>query len=72
MIVRAQDFFVTEVAIDPKLSADKVFAFMKERGTTGPITVNLSQGGTQSIAVTERKRLTDSQSRQIREILGIE
>lgn len=71
MIVRSQDFFVTRTVIDAKLAPEKVVAYMKKRRTTGPVIVDLSQGGTQTIRVNEEKKLTEAQSRAIREILGM-
>jgi len=72
MMITNHDFFITETTIDPKLPPETVVAYMKKRRTTGPVVVNLSQGGTQSIVVTERKKLSEAQSKQIREILGMQ
>jgi hypothetical protein len=71
VMLRNNDYFVTETTIDPKLSPEKVVSYMKKQRTTGPITVHLSQGGIQTIVVTERKKLTEAQSEEIRRILGM-
>lgn len=70
---RLTDYFVTETTIDPHVPLEVVNAFLKERKTTGKVTteLNMSQGGSQSIKVTERTKLTDAQADQIREILGM-
>lgn len=71
-MISNHDYFVTETTIDPKkVSPDKVVSYMKKQRTTGPITVHLSQGGMQSIVVTERKKLTEAQSEEIRRLLGM-
>lgn len=67
------DFFTTETTFDSKIPLAVIESFLKERKTTGKITteLNMSQGGKQTVKVTERTKLTDAQSEHIRKYLGM-
>ena len=66
------DFFVTETIFNSGTTLSEVEEFLKNRKTTGKITTerNMSQGGSQTVKVVERTKISDAQSRQIRAILG--
>jgi hypothetical protein len=68
-----QDFFVTETVFDSKVPLETITEFLKRRRTTGKITTeqSLSQGGSQSVRVVERTKLTDLQAEKIRLILDM-
>lgn len=70
MVKTNHDFVVTETTIDPKLSADLVVKFLRERRTTGQLVFHLSQGGLQKVSLVEKTKASGSQSTQIRELLG--
>jgi hypothetical protein len=67
-----QDYFVTETVFNSGTTLSTVEEFLKNRRTTGKITTerNMSQGGSQTVKVVERTKLTDEQAERIREILG--
>jgi len=53
-------------------SPEEVLRALRTRKTTGQVVFNLSQGGVQSIQISEKTRATEMQSKKIREILGVE
>lgn len=67
------EYFVTETVFSSSIPLVKIEEFLKARKTTGKIVTeqNMSQGGSQTVKVTERTKLTDVQAEQIREILGM-
>ncbi len=71
ILLKTEDFFVTRSTVNPKAPADKVVAFMKKRQMTGPIKINLSEGGTRSILVEEQTKLNESESKDVRVRLGM-
>ncbi len=69
-----QDYFVTETIFNSGHSITDIEQYLKHRKTTGKITVerNMSQGGSQSVKVIERTKVSDAQSEKIRSLLGWE
>lgn len=67
-----QDYFVTETVFNSGHTISDVEQYLKNRKTTGKITVerNMSQGGSQTVKVIERTKVNDAQSDKIRSILG--
>ena len=66
------DFLVTETTLDAAIPVDKIVTVLRERKTTGQLTVHLSQGGLQKIALTEKTKVGGAQESKIRRILGWE
>ncbi len=66
------DYFVTETIFNSGTTLSEVEQFLKNRKTTGKITTerNMSQGGSQTVKVVERTKLTVSQSEHMRQLLG--
>jgi hypothetical protein len=69
-----QDYFVTETVFNSGHTLTDIEAYLKNRRTTGKITVerNMSQGGSQTVKVVERTKVNDAQSEKIRALLGWE
>jgi hypothetical protein len=69
-----QDYFVTETVFNSGHSITDIEQYLKNRKTTGKITVerNMSQGGSQTVKVIERTKIDDSVSEKIRALLGWE
>lgn len=67
-----QDYFVTETVFNSGHTISDVEQYLRNRKTTGKITVerNMSQGGSQTVKVIERTKVNDAQSDKIRSILG--
>ena len=51
---------------------EEVLKALRSRKTTGQVVFNLSQGGVQSIQISEKTKATEAQSQKIREILGVD
>jgi hypothetical protein len=67
------DYLLTETTfVDGKIPPETVLKVVRERKTTGELTVHLSQGGIQKIVLKEKTRANDAQRDKIREILGME
>lgn len=67
------DFLLTETTfVDGNVPPETVLRVVRQRKTTGELTVHLSQGGIQKIVLKEKTRASESQRDQIREILGME
>lgn len=69
-----QDYFVTETVFDANVSLETITNFLRKRRTTGKIITeqNMSQGGSQTVKVVERTKLSDEQAEKIRLILDME
>ncbi len=65
------DFLVTETTLDPLVPVEKVVGLLRGRKTTGQLTIHLSQGGIQKVALTEKTKANESQSEKIRDVLGM-
>jgi uncharacterized protein YifN (PemK superfamily) len=66
------DFLLTETTfVDGKIPPETVLRVVRERKTTGELTVHLSQGGIQKIVLKEKTRASEMQRDKIREILGM-
>lgn len=72
MIRTNVDFLVTETTLDPAIPVDKIVNLLRARKTTGQLTVHLSQGGLQKVALTEKTKADGEQAEKIRDILGME
>lgn len=67
------DFLLTETTfVDGKIPPETVLKVVRDRKTTGELTVHLSQGGIQKIVLKEKTRATESQRERIREILDMQ
>jgi hypothetical protein len=66
------DYIVTEIVFNSGRTIADIEAFLEKRKTTGKITVerSLSQGGSQTVKVTERTRLKDGEAEKVRSVLG--
>jgi len=69
-IVTVKNYLVTETVIDANTRVADLDAFLKGRKTTGKLQFDMSQGGHQRFLLTERTKLTEAQSLQLRSILG--
>ena len=67
-----RDSFVTESFFSPKVEPNELVDFLKEEGTTGQLFVDLTQGAIQSIRLTEKKKLEDTEADTVREFLGLD
>jgi uncharacterized protein YifN (PemK superfamily) len=66
------DYLLTETTfVDGKIPPETVLKVVRERKTTGELTVHLSQGGIQKIVLKEKTRANEPQRDKIREILGM-
>jgi uncharacterized protein YifN (PemK superfamily) len=66
------DYLLTETTfVDGKIPPETVLKVVRERKTTGELTVHLSQGGIQKIVLKEKTRASETQRDKIREILGM-
>jgi len=72
MMIRNNDFLVTETTLDPQLDTTRIVTLLRQRKTTGQLTIHLSQGGVQKIALTEKTKANEKQRSKIRDILGME
>jgi hypothetical protein len=69
-IVSVNDFIVTETVIEPKTPVADLEEYLRSEKTTGKVQYDLSRGGKSRYLLTERTRLTQAQSAQLRAILG--
>ena len=72
IIDRNDDYLVTESTIEKTVSHEELSKLLKDRKTTASINIRVLQGGTASITVVEKTKLTESQREKVREILGME
>lgn len=73
LIKHNADFLLTETTfVDGKIPPETVLTVVRNRKTTGQLTIHLSQGGVQKIVLTEKTKANEAQRDQIREILGME
>ena len=67
------DFLLTETTfVDGKIAPETVLKVVRDRKTTGELTIHLSQGGIQRIVLKEKTRANESQRDKVRQILGME
>lgn len=71
LIERNVDYFVTESTIRKNTDPSKLTDFLKARKRTAHVCTRIMQGGTASIIVTEKTKITQKQSDEIRKILGM-
>jgi hypothetical protein len=71
IIISNDDFLVTESSIRKNVSQEALASLLKDRKATASVTTRLLQGGTASIVVIEKTRITEKQRIKIREILGM-
>ena len=73
LIKHNADFLLTETTfVDGKTPPETVLNVLRNRKTTGQVTIHLSQGGIQKIVLTEKTKASEDQREKIREILGME
>ena len=66
-----KDFLTTETTFDPALPVETVVWAVRKVKTTGQLVFHLSQGGVQKVALVEKTKANESQSKKIRELLGM-
>lgn len=72
MILKSEDYFVSENVLNPKATPTEISAFLKKLKTTGLMTINTNQGGIMKVLIVERLRLSDEESVEVRRLLGME
>lgn len=72
MIVSTTDYFLTENVLNPQATAAEVAAFVRKCKTTGQINYTTNQGGTRSVVVVERQKLSENDANDVRRVLGMD
>ena len=70
LIVSVTDYIVTETVISEHAPVSEVDKLIVEAKLTGKVLFDVSRGGKQRYLLTQKSRLHESESRQIRERLG--
>lgn len=72
LIVSVTDYIVTETVISERTPIAEVDKLIKEAKLTGKVLFDVSRGGKQRYLLTQKSRLHESESQQIRKRLGWE
>ena len=71
IIDRNQDVFTTHSTFKNGVSLDELSKYMTDKGATGELRVQFSQGGRRQVIVTEHTKLRERERDEVRKILGI-
>ena len=66
-----RDFLLTETTVDPTIPVGTVLEWLRARKTTGQLVVDLSQGGTQRVALLEKTKAPEGVREKIRKLIGV-
>lgn len=66
-----KDFLLTETTVDPKIPVDVVMQWLRSHKKTGQLVVDISQGGTQRVALLEKTKAPEGVRDKIRKLLGV-
>lgn len=71
IIERNQDVFTTHSTFTNGISLDALSKYLTEKGATGELRVQFSQGGRRQVIVTEHTKLKPAERDEVRKILGM-
>ncbi len=69
MLIKTDDYFVSESHLNPRATFQEITAFLKKRKAKGVMTCTVNEGGTQGVLIVERTKLNDRRSESVREVL---